>query len=232
MPEDSRLDGGFLEFYEQAMLMASSQDSGAYVMSFMDMVNNDRQLRQVVAKMAERRESFLGLGLPRLAWDLVRKHEIGQQLTDGDLDLLRSYIARNQKKMARIYYSGMDDRMAIAQFAAEQQVYGDDLNARAPASQRVKDSTLVRDPALKKALVDGSVTYAQVAAYEDLVMREMKDLEQAASSLQEQVDALGDSLLREKAVRREKLKEQRDRMRDALDAQRKQIRPSRRSATP
>lgn len=217
MPEDSRLDGGFLEFYEQAMLMASSQDSGAYVMTFMDMVNNDRQLRQVVARIAENRESFLGLGLPRLAWDLVRKQEAGQQLTDGDVDLLRSYIARNQKKMARIYYGGMDDRMAIAQFAAEQQVYGDDLNARAPASQRVKDATLVRDPVLKKALVDGSVTYAQIVAYEDLVMREMKDLEQTASDLQAQVDSLNDSLLHEKKLREARLE------RDAVRRERKHM---------
>ncbi|NBK23266.1 MAG: hypothetical protein EOM68_14700, partial [Spirochaetia bacterium] len=113
-----------IDFYKRLLELSSPTTKQMYIDSFMDIVNSDRSLRSLVQDISEARENWQGLGLPSFLWGLASKIGNGVQITDADLDMIRSYTVRNREKMATAYYASRGDTAALSKMGSEDIVYG------------------------------------------------------------------------------------------------------------
>lgn len=202
-----------LEFYQKLLDLASPMTKSAYVDQFMDVVNSDRNLRSMIQDIAEARENWQGLGLPRFIWGLASKVENGSQLTDADLDMIRSYTVRNREKMATAYYGSRGDMAALSVMGSEEVLYGDEEPER-----RAVNAALIKDPEVLRQMLDGTITYGRLVEYEEQLQQEMTLLEGENDDLQAEIDALNREILERSAEKAQALKDQKAADREMLES--------------
>jgi len=202
-----------LEFYQKLLDLASPMTKSAYIDQFMDVVNNDRSLRAMVQDIAEARENWQGLGLPRFIWGLASKVGNGSQITDADLDMIRSYTVRNREKMATAYYGSRGDTQALSVMGSEEVLYGDEEPER-----RSVNAALIKDPEVLRQMLDGTITYGRLVEYEEQLQQEMSVLEGENDDLQAEIDALNREIIERSEENAQQLKDQKAADREKLES--------------
>lgn len=213
------------DFLEEAFRLGNAANSEQfYIGRFLDKVNSTEGLKGILQDIDLNRESFYGIGIPRVVWNAVQKRE---KLTPEEMDNLRAAIYKNTRRISRVYYYGMGEQDAISQFRADDvQNVIDDKNGMT-VEDRVKVAAMAEDQTLKNKLLKGDYTYQDLKEYQDKynneiagLMRENDTLERsvqnAEKEMEEKVQSLRSDISDTREARDKKISEIRKTYQDRI----------------